>query len=170
MTLMAFEHTTLLKHWEQFMEHTPTYMTVKRAVKWIEDELGYRPSIPTVYRWILKGVRGQRLASAFMGGVRLIAAADLQAFLLACNERDAAANASPVAHASGARESPRRSPHRERQVRANNEFLRSRLTGSSKASPSSRHAGDHASAARTSNNLASPVLQEERRHHGRDHA
>lgn len=167
---MAFQHATLLEYWQENMKHTATYMTVKMAVRWIEEERGYRPSIPTVYRWILKGVRGQRLASTFTGGVRLIAAADLQAFLHACNERDGTANVPPVAHASLARESPRRSSHRERQVKANNDFLRSQFSGSSKASPSSRHAGDHDAAARVSNNLASPIGQEEEQHDHRAHA
>ena len=94
MTLLVSEHAALLEYWEQDMEHTAMCMTVKRAVEWIEEERGYRTSIPTVYRWILKGVRGHRLASTFMGGVRLIAVADLEAFLDACNQRDATATTS----------------------------------------------------------------------------
>ncbi len=144
------------------MKHTAMYMTVKRAVEWIEQERGYRTSIPTVYRWILKGVRGHRLSSTFMGGVRLIAAADLQAFLDACNEQNATATTSPIVRVSTTRDTQRRSADRERQINANNEFLRATL-GGIRARPSTRLAGHHDSTAKPCGNLATPVNQEEGR-------
>jgi|688.fasta_scaffold97590_3 hypothetical protein len=111
------------------MHHVPTYMTVKQAAMWIEEKRGRRPSIPTIYRWILKGVRGHRLASTFIGGVRLISATDLEAFFHACNGFVATESASPVVLATTDCNAQRRSSYREQQVKANGEFLRSQLRG-----------------------------------------
>lgn len=100
-----------------------TRLTVKEAVDWIQERRGRRPSIPSIYRWILKGVRGHRLASEFTGGVRLISASDLEAFLRACNDGHVAGQSSPIVRSAPRTPSAGRCSLRERQVKDNNAFL-----------------------------------------------
>lgn len=101
-----------------------TRLTVKEAVGLIQDRTGRRPGLPTVYRWILKGVRGHRLASSFAGGIRLISVRDIDAFLAACNERSGGTAASSVVHAAPHHSSAGRSSLRRKQIRENAEYLR----------------------------------------------
>lgn len=44
--------------------------------------------IATIWRWILSGVRGKKLKAVKIGGRRFIFERDLNAFLVAINDRD----------------------------------------------------------------------------------
>ncbi len=44
-----------------------------------------RPGVPTLHRWISKGVRGHRLKSVMIGGRRMVLIEDLEHFLAALN-------------------------------------------------------------------------------------
>jgi hypothetical protein len=97
---------------------------VKEAAEWMQERTGHRPGIPSIYRWILKGVRGVRLASEFVGGVRLISINDLEGFLRACNERLGDTSSTPVVHASPPRAPSSRYSLRRKQIHRNTENLR----------------------------------------------
>lgn len=58
-----------------------------------------RPSIPTVHRWMTRGVNGHRLPSVKVGGKRMVFLNDLENFLLALNDREPA-NAEIVSDSS----------------------------------------------------------------------
>ncbi len=45
-----------------------------------------RPGVPTLHRWISKGVRGHRLKSVMIGGRRMVLIEDLEHFLAALND------------------------------------------------------------------------------------
>ncbi len=46
-----------------------------------------RPNVSTIWRWINKGVRGQRLATIRIGGINYIAETEMNRFLSATNDR-----------------------------------------------------------------------------------
>lgn len=104
-------------------------MTVKEAVRWIYDNTGVRPSVPSVHRWMLKGVRGNSLPFRRVGGVSFICDEDLSRFLEACNSHERPAPQVPAA-SSPKNASPdlRRSPARRQQIADNNAHLRKKLS------------------------------------------
>lgn len=104
-------------------------LTAAEIVEWIEKRTGTRVSIPTVYRWMFKGVNGVRLHSTRVGGRGWRARPeDLERLLEACNTRRPAPPSAPEQQVS-ARLQPafRRTAERQCQIRATSDGLRKKL-------------------------------------------
>lgn len=104
-------------------------LTASEIVEWIEKKTGTRVSIPTVYRWMLKGVHGIRLHSTRVGGKGWRAQPeDLERLLEACNTRRSAPP-SVLERQESQRLQPafRRTAERQHQIRATSDSLRKKL-------------------------------------------
>lgn len=55
------------------------------AVNDLANHLPGRPSRATVWRWLLRGVKGHRLESTLVGGRRFVRSSSLKAWLAAIN-------------------------------------------------------------------------------------
>lgn len=68
----------------QFQGQGPQFFTLSDVAKVIP---GRRLNISTVWRWVNKGVRGQRLSAIRIGGLNYVAKSELERFLSATNDR-----------------------------------------------------------------------------------
>ena len=114
-----------MRPWESADER----LDVKQVVQWIRDRRGERVSIPTVHRWMLKGVDGAKLPASRVGGKNWrVAPRDLEAFLSRCSDRP---DRNPVRTAPSnpqVRPTPAGvSLARRQQIRAVSEQLRQKL-------------------------------------------
>lgn len=66
------------------LESNDEYIAISEVSRYIPG----RPSRSTVWRWMLNGVRGHRLASVHVGGRRFVTKAAIKAWLKAINEAD----------------------------------------------------------------------------------
>jgi len=89
------------------------------APRVIETITGEAPSIATVYRWTERGLRGQRLRTAYAGGHRRTTTRWLREFFAAVTAAAEGDEASPTAPVASA---PSRS--REKEIEEAEAFLR----------------------------------------------
>lgn len=104
-------------------------MTPAEIVEWIEKRTGTRVSIPTVYRWMLKGVHGTRLHATRVGGKSWrVRPEALEALLDWCNTRQPTPRVEPNRQqASRLQPVSHRSTDRQRQIRETSDGLRKKL-------------------------------------------
>jgi|GEM_PF-5624026 len=70
--------------------------------------LPQRPHPSTIYRWITRGIRGNRLNSYKIGNQRVVTLADAEAFFAACSTQGSSSQTPcDAAHAHGRAVSPR---------------------------------------------------------------
>lgn len=53
-----------------YLSDPPRYIKLSRVPAVIERIDGERPSMATIYRWVQRGLRGQRLRVLYVGGYR----------------------------------------------------------------------------------------------------
>ena len=104
-------------------------LTPTEIVEWIEKRTGTRVSIPTVYRWMFKGVHGTRLHANRVAGKGWRARPeDLERLLEWCNTRRSAPPPVPEQQESQRLQPAfRRTTERQHQIRTTSDGLRKKL-------------------------------------------
>ncbi len=103
-------------------------LTAKQIVRWINKTKGEQVSLPTVHRWMLRGVNGEQLPASRVGGKHwTVLVDDLKSFLDRCNNRRQGASPPPVTPKAEQNTRPRTPPHRRQQITSASEALRERL-------------------------------------------
>jgi hypothetical protein len=107
----------------------PDGLTAAEIVNWIEERTGTRVSIPTVYRWMLKGVHGVRLHSRRVAGKGWrVRPEELERLLDLCNTRRLPPTpVSDQQEASRPQPTFRRTAERQHQIQAATDGLRKKL-------------------------------------------